>query len=122
MNDPHERHPEDPGPDHGDPKAALEADIERTREKVAETVDLLAAKFDVKSRVRSRANDVEARARQQARSVGTAVRSRSVDAEGRPTREAMAVGGAVIAAAAVTLLVLWRRRRASRQTTLTWLG
>lgn len=62
--------------------ADLEADIERTRAELADTVDQLAARLDVKTRVRDR----------------------FVSPDGRPTSTALVVGGAV--ALVITLAVL----------------
>lgn len=68
--------------------AALQSDIERTREELAETVDALAAKLDVKARLRDRATT----------------------ADGRP-EPALLVAGGVAVALVVVLLVVRRRRR-----------
>ena len=67
--------------------ADLEADIERTRAELADTVDQLAARLDVKSRVRER----------------------FVTPDGRPTPTALVVGGAI--ALALTLAVVRGVRR-----------
>jgi len=67
--------------------AALQTDVERTREELADTVDQLAAKLDVKSRVRDRVTTDD----------------------GRPTPAGLAVCGAALAT--VVLLVVVRRRR-----------
>lgn len=69
--------------------AALQAEIERTREDLAETVDQLAAKLDVKSRVRDKVTS----------------------ADGKPTPAVTSVGAGVVAGlAAIVLLWLWGRR------------
>lgn len=67
--------------------AALQADIEQTREELAETVDLLAAKLDVKARVQDR----------------------MTTDDGKPTPAVLAVAGFVVAAAVAYVVV--RRRR-----------
>ena len=64
--------------------AQLQAEIERTREELAQTVDQLAAKLDVKSRIRDRVTSPD----------------------GKPT-PAVTSAGAGIAAALVTMVVLW---------------
>ena len=64
--------------------AQLQAEIERTREELAQTVDQLAAKLDVKSRVRDRVTSPD----------------------GKPTPAVTSVGAGV-AAALVTMVVLW---------------
>ena len=94
--------------------AELEADIARTREDLADTVDQLTAKLDVKARVRSR--DIEAKnvAALQAR----AALQQLVDSDGRPRPGAIGVAGGVLAAvAAVVLVKLWQRpaRRRGRR-------
>ncbi len=66
---------------------ALEADIEQTREELAETVDLLAAKFDVKARVRDRVTTDD----------------------GKPKPVVLAAAGFMVAA--VVAYVVLRRRR-----------
>lgn len=69
--------------------AALQAEIERTREDLAETVDQLAAKLDVKSRVRDKVTSPD----------------------GKPTPAVTSVGAGVVAGlAAIVLLWLWGRR------------
>ena len=69
--------------------AVLQAEIERTREELAQTVDQLAAKLDVKSRVRDRVTSPD----------------------GKPTPAVTSVGAGVIAGlAAMVLIWLWGRR------------
>jgi type VI protein secretion system component VasF len=74
-----------------DPIAARERDVERNREQLAQTVDALHAKLDVKSKAQARARDVKAR----------------VAPDGRP--DPRVVAGTVAAVALVVALVLWRR-------------
>lgn len=84
-----------------DPRVeALQADIERTREQLAETVDQLQAKFDVKGRASASAHDLAAR-----------TRTKVVDPDGHPRPAAWGVGGAVLAGLAAVVLVTWWRRR-----------
>jgi hypothetical protein len=101
------------GPADVSPEAvALEADIARTREDLAETVDQLAAKLDVKSRVRARMSGAKEDATRQLR----ALRDRATDAQGKPSTTTIGVGGGVIGvAAAVLAIALWRRSRPSRR-------
>jgi hypothetical protein len=68
--------------------ADLEADIERTRAELADTVDQLAAKLDVKTRIRDR----------------------FVTEDGRPTPTALVAGGAVLLALTVAVVRGVRRR------------
>jgi hypothetical protein len=62
-----------PAPDAARPeRQAILDDIERTREQMGQTVEALAAKADVKARVRSTAAKVAGAARQQGRRAVTA--------------------------------------------------
>ena len=75
----------------------IEADIARTREELADTVDALAARLDVKSR----AQDRVVQAKEQAS-------ARVQDLRDRPT----VLGAGILAAAVLlTVLVIWRRKR-----------
>ncbi|MBA2953264.1 DUF3618 domain-containing protein [Nocardioides sp. MAH-18] len=67
---------------------AIQADVERTREELAETVDLLAAKLDVKARVRDQVTT----------------------ADGRPTPAVLAVAGALAGLVALVVVLKIRRR------------
>lgn len=81
MSDPHGgATPQDPD--------QLRADIERTRAELADTVDALTERLDVKSRAQARVEEIAHDPR--ARNVG--------------------IGVAVAAAAAIALMV-WRKRR-----------
>lgn len=101
----------DPSPDTDPGVAELEADIERTREDLAETVDLLAAKLDVKSRVQGRVADAKESAAHNLR----AARARATDDAGNPTPGALGVGVGVLAATFAVLVVALWRRNAHRQ-------
>lgn len=71
----------------------IEADIEQQREQLAQTVDALSAKLDVKSQAQAKVHDVA---------------DRATTADGKPRPEVLAAGAAVLVA--VGLLVWWRRR------------
>ena len=73
--------------------AAIREEIERTREDLADTVDALHAKLDVKAQVRQKV---------------AAVRDQATTADGKPRPEL--VVGAVAVALLVVALVRWRRR------------
>ncbi len=73
--------------------ADIEADIEAQREHLADTVDQLAHKLDVKGQAKERASQVKDRA--------------TTDA-GRPRPELL---GALVGLVLVTGLVVWWRRR-----------
>jgi hypothetical protein len=111
-----------PGEAPTDPQVEqIQADIERTREELAETVDALTARLDVKTRAKNAVQETGHRvmadvASTRTRVVGAAgdvttrVRAGAMDANGRP-KPAVRNGGlalavlAVVTAAAVT----WRR-------------
>jgi hypothetical protein len=71
----------------------LEAEIAIQRERLAGTVDELAAKLDVKS---------------QAQQKVAALKDSATTDDGRPRNEVLAAGGSLVAMAVV--LLLWRRR------------
>jgi uncharacterized protein DUF3618 len=76
-----------------DRTAQLQADIEAQREHLAETVDQLTHKLDVKAQAKERAADVK---------------DRATTDTGKPRPELL--GGAVGLLLVVGLLVWWRRR------------
>jgi hypothetical protein len=101
----------DPMPAGDTPEVAdLEADISRTREELAQTVDQLAAKVDVKTRVRNRVSETADAAATQVRSL----RDRATDADGKPTPAALSIGGGVVAGI-VAVVVVGRWIRSSRR-------
>jgi MYXO-CTERM domain-containing protein len=71
----------------------IQADIERQREHLAETVDLLAHKLDVKAQGKAKVEDLK---------------DRATTDDGKPRPEVIA--GAAAALAVFVLLVWWRRR------------
>jgi len=81
--------------------AEIQQEIERTRTRLGETVDELAAKADVKARARAKATEMKARA--------TEVSGRVRQSQAMQRRWPAAVAaGALVAGAAV---LIWRRRR-----------
>jgi hypothetical protein len=80
----------------------IQQEIERTRERLGETVDELAARGDVKARARARAAAVKARA--------TEVSGRVLQSQAVQRRwPAAAAAGALVAGSVV---LIWRLRRA----------
>ncbi len=73
---------------------AIEAEIRQQRAELAETLDALGAKLDVKSHAQARAQQL---------------RQRATTDSGKPRPEL--VGAAVVVAAGVVALVWWRRSR-----------
>lgn len=86
---------------------AIEADIARSREELAETVDELTARLDVRTRVKDRLRDTRARAAARAADL----RERATDAEGRPTPVTIGAGGALALLGIAGAALLVRRRR-----------
>jgi chromosome segregation ATPase len=95
----------------------LQADIERTREDLAETVDALTAKLDLKSRAKQRMVDAKQRAAVQldtakgrTRALTARARNNATDAQGKPTPIVL-VGTGVAAALVALGVLLWSRSR-----------
>lgn len=89
---------------------AIQADIEQTRERLADTVDQLQAKLDVKSRASAGAHDAAEKAK-----------ATVVDSDGRPRPVALGAAGAVLVGViTVVAVTVWRRRQARRSTWERW--
>jgi hypothetical protein len=93
----------------------IQQEIERTRERLGDTVDELAAKADIKARSRAKAAEIKARAQERATEVSGRVKDRTADVAGRVKESqaiqrrwplAVAVGALVVGSA-----VIWRRRK-----------
>jgi len=104
----------------------IQQEIDRTRERLGETVEELAAKADVKARAKEKAVEMKAKAQGKATEVSGLVKDKATDVSGLVKGKATDVSGRVrqsgalqrrwpVAAAAgaviVGALVVWRRRR-----------
>ena len=98
--------------------AELQADIERNREELAETVEALTGKLDVKARTKARlaetrqqAADRLAAGRTRAADLSGRARSAATTADGKPTMVAVAVVAGLGASLAAAGVLAWKRRR-----------
>ena len=78
--------------------ATIQAEIEATRERLGQTVDELHARLDVRSRARE-----------------SAYRARDTAVETYRESPPVVIGGALALVGLVTVLVVWRRKRATRR-------
>lgn len=86
----------------------IEADIERTRAELGETVEALGSKLDVKSQARRIAADGKVRANE----LVTQVQASATDDQGKPVATVwFGLGGMLVAGAAVAVLLASKRRR-----------
>jgi hypothetical protein len=89
----------EPGPDAG--LDDIQADIERTRKELGETVGALSAKLDVKERAKDKAAETKERVIETTHSVGRIATQPKVTG---PAAAALVVGAVVFG------IVVWRRR------------
>jgi len=82
----------------------IQADIEQQRERLADTVDALSAKLDVKAQAKAKVEDAKATTSAKVADI----KDRATTDTGRPRSELM-VFGAVAVVVAVGI-VWWRRR------------
>ncbi len=82
----------------------IQQEIERTRERLGDTVDELAAKADVKARTRAKAAEMKAKAQGKAAEVSGRVKGSQAMQRRWPL--AVAAGVLVVGSA-----VIWRRRK-----------
>lgn len=83
----------------------IQADIERQRASLAETVDQLGHKLDVKSQAKSKVEDVKAQTQVKV----AEVREMSTTDDGKPRPEVLGAAAAIVVG--VGLLIWLRRRR-----------
>jgi len=130
--------PETPPPGKDASADELEADIERTREDLGNTVDELTAKLDVKAQAQHKVQDAKAQAQHKVQDAKAQAQHKVQDAKQRATEQAHTVQvrvghaaaraketasddrgkvkpvisvGAAVVVAAVIAVVVWRRRR-----------
>ena len=92
--------PAEPGPDAGIDD--IQADIERTRKELGDTVGALSAKLDVKERTKQKAAETKERVVETTHSVGRIVTEPEVT---RPVITVLVIGALAVG------VVVWRRRR-----------
>jgi vacuolar-type H+-ATPase subunit E/Vma4 len=80
----------------------LEAEIERTRERLGETAEALAAKADVKARAQQKATELTGRLQSKANQAKRQITQRPVT---------LAVAAGAVGALVLTLVIISRRRR-----------
>ena len=90
----------------------IQQEIERTRERLGETVDELAAKADVKARTQAKAAEMKARAQGKA----TEMKAKATEVSGQVRRSPVVQRRWPVAAAAASIvlvgsLLAWRRRK-----------
>lgn len=93
----------------------IQADIERQREQLAETVDQLGHKLDVKAQTKAKVDDVKVQAKVKVDEVklqtkvkAEEVKDRATTDDGKPRPEVLGAAAAVVLGVA---LVIWLRRR-----------
>lgn len=85
--------------------AEIEADIDQQREQLAETLDALGTKLDVKAQAQAKAHDVKTTTRLK---IAEAKDAATTD-DGKPRPEL--IGAAVVVVAGTIALIWWRRSR-----------
>jgi hypothetical protein len=103
-----EHAPPEPQPDAG--TAELQADIERTRAELGDTVNALTAKLDLKGRATHAAADTKDRIVERSMEATGTVVDKATDDRGR-IKPAFPLAALAVFAAVVAGAVVWRRRR-----------
>lgn len=99
TNDPAPRSPE---------VAAIEADLEATRERLAGTIDALGAKLDVKTRTQDKVSEVKTRTQDKVSEVRTRTQEKVGQVQDEHGTEVAIAAGTVLAL--VISYIVWRRR------------
>ncbi len=93
----------------------IEADIEVQRRQLADTVDALSAKLDVKAQAKAKVDDAKAttsakvaNAKASTSATVTDLKGRATTPDGRPRADLLVFGGTVLV---VTVALVWWRRR-----------
>ena len=101
----------------------IQQEIDRTRERLGETVDELAAKADVKARTRAKAAEMKAKAqgkatemKAKAQGKATEMKAKATEVSGQVRRSPVVQRRWPVAAAAASIvlvgsLLAWRRRK-----------
>jgi hypothetical protein len=93
----------------------IQQEIDRTRERLGETVEELAAKADVKARAKEKAVEMKAKAQGKATEVSGLVKDKATDVSGRVKKSQLVQRRWLVAAAAAAGVlaagVVWRRRK-----------
>ncbi len=97
--------------------AELQQEIERTRERLGETVEELAAKADVKARAQAKAAETKARAQAKAAETKARAQAKAAEVSGwiRQTQEGQPRWPLAVTAAGVLIMgaaVIWRWQQA----------
>ena len=82
----------------------IQAEIEQQREQLAETVDQLTAKLDVKANTKAKVEDVKAQAQVKV----AEVKDLSTTDDGKPRPEVLGIAAALVVGVGV---LIWLRRR-----------
>jgi hypothetical protein len=132
-NPPDRTGPPRPAPEQGASADELEADIERTREELGETVEALAGKLDVKARAqqrfattkeqaltqagvaRARATELSALANARATELSARAKDNATDEQGQLKPAVRAVAAATLVIVAVVIVTARRRGRGRRR-------
>src|SRR5271166_3628944 len=94
----------------------IQQEIERTRERLGETVEELAAKADVKARARDKAAETKARAQSTAIDATAKAQDKAIVVSARVKQNELVQRRWPLAAAAagvalISAIVIWRRRK-----------